>query len=170
MFTMDGVEWSLPGDITRKFDIHDTDISGRMMNGQIFHDVDGTYLEYEITVCPNPRQMGDYYSLLAMLSRPVDGHVFVLPYDNGTIEITAKVEAPRDVWVRLPGGQVYWKGMRFTVTANGPTYAEALDDTISRGMTPLPDVYDAEIGDTYTMTANGWEKTSALPDADSMAF
>ena len=170
MFTVDGFEWTLPGEITRTFDVHDTDISGRLMNGQIFHDVDGTYMQYEITVCPNQHRMGDYYTLVGILSQPVDGHQFILPYDDYSIQLTGKVEKPRDVWVRLPDGGVYWKGLRFTVSANGPSKVESLSQTIQRGLTPLPDVTSPVIGDTYTYTADGWVAASTFPDADSMAF
>lgn len=156
MFTVDGVEWGLPCDITRTAEIHDTDISGRLLNGQIFHDVDGTYMLYEVTVCPNPRQMGQYYQLYELLTQPVEGHSFVLPYNGGTVTVTGKVENPRDVYVRLANGGVYWKGLRFSVTANGPTKEQTLSQAISRGLTPLPDVAEPAIGDTYTYTANGW--------------
>ena len=154
MFTVDDVEWSIPCDITRVAKMTASDISGVMLNKQYFNDVLGTYMQYEVSICPNPHQMGDYHSLFEILSQPVDGHQFVLPYNNSTIEITGRVSDISDIYVRMPGGAVYWKGASFTVVSNAPTKTESLSTTIARGMTPLPDVYDAEIGDTYTMTAS----------------
>ena len=170
MFTVDGVQWSIPCDITRTAKMTASDISGVMLNKQYFNDVLGTYMQYEISICPNPHEMGDYHSLFEILSQPVDGHQFALPYNNETIEITGRVSDISDIYVRMPGGAVYWKGTSFTVTSNAPSKTESLSTTISRGMTPLPDVYDAEIGDNYIMTVNGWEWFADYPDADSMAF
>lgn len=170
MFSIDGVEWGLPCNIERTSVVNDTDISGKLLNGTYFHDVDGTYMRYEITVCPNPHQMGEYYTMYEILTQPVDGHVFVLPYNNDTIEVTGKVEQPRDVYIRMPGGGVYWKGLRFTVTANAPSKYMSLSEVISRGLTPLPDAQSPNVGDTYTFTVNGWESTGEMPDADNIAY
>ena len=170
MFTIDGVQWSIPCDITRSIRIQDSSISGWMLNGQYFHDVEGTYYDYEVKLTPNPHQMGEYYSLLEILSQPVEGHAFVFPYNGSTVQVTAKVEDLEDVWVRLPNGGVYWKGLQFKATANGPTKTLTLQQAINRGLTPLPDVYDPQIGDTYTFTANGWEKVEDVADADTTSY
>lgn len=156
MFTVDGMQWAIPCDITRKAEVTPSDISGMLLDGSYFNDVLGTYMQYEVSVVPNPHDMGAYYSLFELLSQPVDGHVFVLPYNGGTIEITARVEEISDIYVRLPGGGVYWKGAKFTVTSNAPTRRQTLSQSIRRGLTPLPDVQEPEIGDTYTYTENGW--------------
>lgn len=170
MFTVDGMQWSIPCDITRSIRIQDSEISDQLLNGQYFHDVEGTYYDYTVKLTPNPHQMGEYYSLVQILSQPVDGHVFVFPYNGTTIQVTAKVENPEDMWVRMPNGGVYWKGMQFRATANAPTYEPTLSGAISRGLTPLPDVLEPEIGDTYTYTANGWEKVETMADADTTAY
>lgn len=170
MFTVDGMAWEIPCDITRTAEITPSDISGMLLDGSYFNDVLGTYMQYEVSVVPNPHDMGAYYSLFELLSQPVDGHEFVLPYNGDTIELTARVEEISDIYVRMPGGGVYWKGTEFTITSNAPTKQPTLSEAITRGMTPLPDVYDAEIGDTYTFTANGWEKVETLPDADTTAY
>lgn len=170
MFTVDGLSWSIPCDIERTAEVTSSDISGMLMDGSYFNDVLGTYMKYTVTVCPNPHQMGDYYSLFRLLSEPVDGHTFVLPYDDDTIQITGRVEDISDIYVRMPNNGVYWKGASFTVISNAPTRTVTLQQAIQRGLTPIPDVVSPEIGDTYTYTANGWEETSALPDADTTAY
>lgn len=170
MFTVDGMQWSIPCDITRSIRIQDSEISGQLLNGQYFHDVEGTYYDYTVKLTPNPHQMGEYYSLVQILSQPVDGHVFVFPYNGSTVQVTAKVENPEDMWVRMPGGGVYWKGMQFQATANAPTYEPTLSGAISRGLTPLPDVLEPEIGDTYTYTADGWVLVGDVGDADTTGY
>lgn len=156
MFTVDGLQWNIPCDITRSARIQDSEISGQLMNGHYFHDVEGTFYDYTVKLTPNPHQMGQYYSLYEILTQPVEGHTFVFPYNGETVEVTAKVENPEDIWVRMPGGGVYWKGMQFKATANGPTKQQTLRQAIRRGLTPLPDVAVPSIGDTYTFTENGW--------------
>lgn len=156
MFSVDGFGWTIPFDATRSIRIQDTDISGQLLNGRMFHDVEGTYFDYEITLTPDPHQMGEYYALLDILIQPVDGHQFVFPYNGETVQVTAKVENPKDVYVDLHNGQVYWRGLTFTAAANHPSIEPGLNHAISRGLTPLPDVAEPQIGDTYTYTANGW--------------
>ena len=157
MFTVDGLEWTLPCDIKESITVHSTDISGELLNGQYFNDVDGTYLSYTLKICPNPHQMGDYYALKSILTQPVDGHAWVFPYMGSTVQITARISSTiDDVWIRNHNGAPCWAGMQFTITANGPTYEQSQAQAIARGLTPLPDVAAPEIGDTYTFTANGW--------------
>ena len=170
MFSIDGVEYKVKCTIDRAIEIKESSISGIMLGGHIFRDILGTYYSYDIQLEMPLKNKGRYHSLIEQLTEPVEGHTFVLPYNSGTIELTGKVEDPEDVWEKLESGYTYWDGLKFTISPNGPSKIESLSTTISRGMTPLPDVYDAEIGDTYTMTADGWEETTALPDADIMAF
>lgn len=170
MFTVDGLQWSIPCDITRSVRIQDSEISGQLMNGHYFHDVEGTFYDYEVKLTPNPYQMADYYSLVEILTQPVEGHAFVFPYNGETVEVTAKVEAPRDIWVRLPNGGVYWQGMSFKATANGPTKQQTLAGAIRRGLTPLPEVSNPQVGDTWTYTADGWQRAEGFADADTTAY
>ncbi|MBO7670973.1 MAG: hypothetical protein J6S60_10335 [Oscillospiraceae bacterium] len=134
----------------------ESNISGMLLNGQIFRDILGTYYSYDIRLEMPLKNKGRYHSLIEQLSEPVDGHAFVLPYNTDTLQLTGKVEKPKDVWVKLPSGYTYWDGLAFTITANGPTKELSLSQAINRGLTPLPDVMEPAIGDTYTYTANGW--------------
>ena len=161
MFSVDDRTWTLPCDIKESINVHSTNISGELLNGQYFNDVDGTFLSYTVQICPNPQRMGEYYELKTILAQPVDGHEFIFPYLGGTVQITGRVSSPiEDIWVRMPGGGVYWKGIKFIITSNGPTYVPDLNKTIQRGLTPLPDVVSPQIGDTYTYTVNGWARVN----------
>lgn len=170
MFTIDGIEYNVECSIERTAEIKRSDISGMMLDGHIFNDVLGTYYSYEVRLTMPLRNKGRYGNLIEQLTEPVEGHAFVLPYNNGTLQLTGLVVDPEDVYVTLPSGYTYWEGLRFTINANGPTKALTLGEAISRGLTPLPDVYDAQIGDTYTFTANGWEEVSGYPDADTTSY
>ena len=170
MFTIDGVNYNVRCSIEREAEIKLSDISGLMLDGHIFNDVLGTYFRYDVRLEMPLKNKGRYANLIEQLTEPVEGHAFVLPYNTGTVEITGLVQSPKDVWVKLPSGYTYWDGLRFTIEANGPTKTLTLQQAINRGLTPLPDVYDAQIGDTYTFTADGWEEVSGYPDADTTSY
>ena len=170
MFTIDGVQYNVECSIERTAEIKTSDISGMMLDGHIFNDVLGTYFSYDVKLTMPLRNKGRYATLIEQLTEPVEGHAFVLPYNNDTLQLTGLVVDPEDVYVTLPSGFTYWEGLRFTVNANGPTKEQTLSEAIQRGLTPLPDVYDAQIGDTYTYTADGWEAVSSYPDADTTAY
>ncbi len=172
MFTIDGLTWDIPCDIDRVMEVRPSDISGLLMDKTWFNDVLGTYLRYSVTLAANPDDMTAYYQIMETLNAPVDGHAFVLPYNESTIQITARVENVRDVYVMLPGGATYWKGTKFDVIANGPTKEQALGEVIARGMSPLPDVSGPREGDIYIYTNGAWTPYTApsYADADDMQF
>lgn len=170
MFAIDGVEYNVKCSIEREIEIKESSISGMLLNGQVFRDILGTYYSYEVRLEMPLKNKGRYHTLIEQLSEPVDGHVFTLPYNTDEIQLTGKVDKPRDVWVKLPSGYTYWDGLEFTILPNGPTKSLSLQQVISRGLTPLPDAQSPNVGDTYTFTVNGWESTGEMPDADSIAY
>lgn len=170
MFTVDGISWDIPCDITRLADIMASEISGMLLNGVYFYDDLGTYLSYDVKLTPNPHRMGDYYALFEALTAPNSVHTFLLPYNGDTVEISAHVGETNDVYVRLPGGRVYWRGLEFTLTSIASTKSITLGESIARGLPALPSVALPNIGDTYTWTVDGWELTESYEDADLIAF
>jgi hypothetical protein len=170
MFTIDGVEYGVKCTINRAAEVRESDISGLTLDGSWFRDILGTYYTYDIQLEMPLKNKGRYAALIEQLTEPVDGHAFVLPYNTETLELTGKASDIEDVWKRLPSGYTYWDGLKFTIEPNAPTKQQTLSEAITRGLTPLPDVYDAEIGDTYTFTAEGWVEASAFPDADTTAY
>ena len=161
VFTIDNVEYNVMCSIEREAEIKASDISGMLMDGTIFWDILGTYMTYDVKLTMPLRNKARYAMLIDQLTEPVDGHTFVLPYDDGEIELTGKVDAPADVWEELPSGYTFWKGLKFTITANHPSREMSLEDVINRGLPTIPDVSEPEIGDTYTYTADGWEKVTS---------
>ena len=167
MFIIDGLTWDIKCDIKRVAEIKASEISGLMLDKSYFNDVLGTYMSYEITL-PAPMYLQDRYATIyELLSNPADGHVFVIPYNEGYITITARVEKIEDVYAEIPGGRwTYWKETKFTVVANYPSKALTLGETVVAGRAPLPPVSDPQIGDAYTYTAAGWVPSPVYDDAD----
>lgn len=170
MFSVDGIEYRVKCKVTRSTEIKESSISGLMLNGSYFRDILGTYYSYEIRLEMPLKNKGRYANLIEQLTEPVDGHQFVLPYNNETLLLTGKVVDPEDIYKELESGYTYWHGLQFSIAPNGPSKSLTLAQSIHRGMTPLPDVYDAQIGDTYTFTANGWEQVSGYADADTTGY
>ena len=167
MFTIDAFEWPIPCDIKRSAEVKSSEISGYMLDGSYFNDVDGTYMTYTVTVVVPASMLDTYAQLYEILTAPVDGHECVFPYNGDIVQITARVGQFGDVWRRLPGGAQTWTGLQFTLTANHPTKQMDLGEVLTRGRTPLPDASSIPIGTTYTMTASGWQ---LVPDGSDMYF
>lgn len=158
MFSIDGIEWPIPCKITRKSEVRASDISGYMMDGSYFNDVEGTYLSYDVALAVPMNQRDDYTDIYETITKPVDGHTFVLPYNGGTVTITGRVENVQDVYRRLVGGATYWTDIQFTVTANNPTKEMSLSDVLARGMTPMPDIAGALEGVAYIFVDGAWRR------------
>lgn len=116
-----------------------------------------------------PYHQDTYAEFLDVLSDPVDGHSFILPYDQGEITITGRVQPISDEYEKLPGGKRFWKGTTFSIIANHPSKEMSLDKVLARGRTPLPEISEVQRGDMYTYTSTGWVKT-VFTDADAVYY
>lgn len=172
IWSIDGVEWTVPCKITRTAEVKASQISGILLNKAYFNDVLGTYMQYEIAIAVPLDQRPTYTAIYEKLTEPVDGHAFVLPYNTTTLQLTARVTNIKDIYVWLAGGGTYWKGIQFTIIGNNPTKTITLSQAINRGMTPLPAPMSPEDGDTYTYnaTTGEWEETTPLDNADEIAY
>lgn len=169
MFTVDGMQWTLPCDIERTAEMTASEISGLLLNKQYFNDVIGTFMRYSVSIVVPFGQMGDYARLYQILTDPVDAHAFVLPYNQGNISITGRVQNISDIYRRLPDGSSHWRGIKFDVISNSPTRTHTLGEAISRGIAPLPQVNGAREGDTYTYNGTDWV-TADFENADEKAY
>lgn len=155
-FSVDGMLWTLPCDIKRSARTEESDLSGQMVGGNFYRDVIGTYFDYDVTLVPNPQDMETYYEMYDKLTEPVDGHIFIFPFNANIIQLNCKVESLNDVYVRMPNGGIYWKGINFKAVANVPTYVDQGGTVTVRGLAPVPDIENPSIGDTYRYTKDGW--------------
>jgi hypothetical protein len=169
MFTIDGLTWPYPCSVEREAEIKPSEISGIMLDKSYFNDVLGTYMQYTISLVVPIGDRDQYDTIYEALTDPVDGHVMVVPYGQGTITMTARVENVSDSLVRLAGGGNYWKNLSFTAIANHPGKQMSLGEMLARGRSPLPDIAKVALGDMYTYTATGWVKT-VYTDADAVYY
>lgn len=156
MFSVDGTAWEIPCTVKRQSKLESSDISGRMLDKTYFNDVLGTYMVYTVTIAIPLNQLDKYNELYEILSDPVDGHQFVLPYGGGTIELTGRIQSVSDEYVYISKDRQHWRKSGFTITANHPSKEVELGEVISRGRTPLPEAASVVNGSTYTMTSSGW--------------
>lgn len=170
LLVIDGISYDVKCEVRRVAVIRDTDISGKMMDGSYFHDVDGTYYDYEIYFLYPLYDQNKYAAIYETLTQPVDGHTFILPYNNSTVALTAKVETTEDEPVELDSGYRFWRSLRFALTSNGPTKSMSSSEVITRGRAPLPDIAQPAEGATYTYTNGEWVPAQTYADADLIAY
>ena len=170
IISIDGIEYDVKCSVRRQADIRDTDISGEMLDGSYFHDISGTYFDYNISFLYPLYDQDKYAAIYEALTEPVDGHAFVLPYNNSTVEITAKVEMLDDEQIEMESGYKYWRGLRFGLTANAPTKVMSLSEVLTRGRAPLPDMANPAEGTSYTWDGTAWVEAVVYEDADDIAY
>lgn len=170
MFTIDGLTWDIPCKIERTAEITPSEISGLMLDKSYFNDVLGTYMQYTISIAVPLNMREEYAQIYEAITNPVDGHTMVLPYNNDTIEITARIANISDVYVRLADGNNYWKGIRFTAIANYPIKSMTLGEMVVTGRASFPEVTDPSEGDTYMYTHGGWVPGVTYDDSDNFYF
>lgn len=157
-FSIDGLVWDVPCKIERVAEVTPSEISGMLLDKSYFNDVLGTWLRYTVTVAVPKGREHDYTTLYEKLTEPVDGHSVVLPYNQGDVTVTGRVNTVSDEYVRAKDGG-FWRGTTFEVIANHPTKANTLGQSLTRGLEPLPDFGSANVGEMYTLTNSGWELT-----------
>lgn len=170
ILTIDGVQYDVKCSVRRNADIRDSDLSDEMLDGSYFHDVMGTYYDYDISFSYPLYDREKYAAIYEALTAPVDGHAFILPYNNSTIAITAKVETVSDEILELENGRKYWRATRFLLSSNAPSKTMSLSQVITRGVAPLPSAANPAVGTTYTWDGSEWVETPTYQDADNMSF
>lgn len=170
MFSIDGNQWAYPCAISREAEIRPSEISGMLLDKSYLNDVIGTFMSYTIQIAVPLNHRNDYTTIYELITDPVEAHTFTLPYNTGSITITGRVENISDVYVRLPGGGQYWKGISFTVIANHPSKTKTLAQTISRGRLTTPEIAEHSEGDTWIWSNGQWELSVTFRDADTTKY
>ena len=166
-FTIDGLRWDVPCKVERVSEVTASEISGMLLDKSYFNDVLGTWLRYTVSLAVPIGMETRYASLYEQLTQPVDGHLFVLPYNGGTVSVTGRVEVVSDEYVRVPKG--HWRSTVFTVIGNHPMKTQTLGEAVTRGLEPLPAFGGVQVGQMYTYTNGGWVLTE-YDDADLKAY
>lgn len=169
IWSIDGVEWDYPCDIERVAEVTASEISGMLLDKSYFNDVLGTYLKYTVKLAVPVTAMSDYVDIYEALTNPVDGHTFVLPYNQTNVTITGRVTEMTDVYVLMANGTPHWKGITFTVIANHPTKTMSLSEVLTVGMSPIPSKVSFPDGTVAIMKNGKWVYTE-LEDADNTYY
>lgn len=169
MLTIDGMTFDAECEVVRTSEMTPSGNSGLMLDRSYFNDVIGTFLAYDVTLRYPLHDQDIYARLYEVLTAPVDGHRFVVPYNQATIEVTGRVTGVSDERGKLDSGRPYWRALKFTIAANHPSKQMTLGELLARGRSPLPEVAAVQEGDIYTYTSTGWVKTN-YADADSRYY
>lgn len=137
MIVIDGLTWDVPCEIHRTAELQSSEISGLMLDLSYFNDVLGTFMAYDVGIAVPWNMLDDYSAIYELLTDPLDGHTFILPYNQDYITITGRVANVKDTLYKTADGN-YWEGCTFTVIANHPSKYMSLDEVITRGRTPVP--------------------------------
>lgn len=155
---IDGLVCDYVKSLKRTSRINRTDISGKLLNGEDWNDVDGQYLDFEVELAPFWWLPGSRYAqIYEAITAPVGGHLITVPYNEGTVTINARIEQMDDTCTKRPDGRYYWLNPTFTIIANAPTRQLDLDAVLIRGRTPLPELSEGTPGDSWVYEEeSGW--------------
>lgn len=119
MITIDGIDYDFPCDLQRTVEVQASELSGMLLNKDYFNDPLATYLRYSVTMAIPLTKMSEYEDLFDVLSDPVAGHTFTLPYGTGTKTFEGRVEVVSDNYVKGSNGNL-WRGTNFEIIGNEP--------------------------------------------------
>lgn len=118
MFTVDGTLWNLPCDIERVSEMRETDISGWMMDGSYFTDMQGQYMTYSVSLVVPKSVVSQYATLYETLTDPnAPIHNFWFPYNQTQGNVLGKIDRITDNYVRDGDSGILWRHTKFTVIA-----------------------------------------------------
>lgn len=127
--TVDGITYNLACAISRQAEVKASDVSGLLMDLNYHNDVIATYMQYTVTLAVPIGEEDSYASLYEVLTDPVASHVFILPYNQETLQVTARVNVVSDEYVREEtrgeSSVSLWRKIKFVITANEPTKVPA---------------------------------------------
>ena len=160
-FKIDGTRFDLPCSVQREANMQSSELSGMLMDKTYFNDVLGTFMKYSVQIAVPIGKEDVYDQLYEMITEPVEGHIFELPYNQKTLTITARVESIQDARYKNT-----WRGIKFAIIANNPTKEMSLNEVITRGISELPNVSPLDKGKVAIVDEYGeWEFVD-IGDAD----
>lgn len=124
VFTIDGVSLRLwVTSLKRKFEVLDTQNSGRVQSFRMYRDIGGTFYNYTLEIDPDKSNRADYDTFYEIVSSPVESHIMVFPYAQKTLEFEAYVTNGEDnLKIREEGGKQVnkWGGLSLNFIAMEP--------------------------------------------------
>lgn len=120
VFTLDGRNYCVGvKSIHRSAAIKEGKNSGTAMSGAMVRDLIGTFYSYSIELDMRLLSPSDYDEFYETITAPVESHVLVVPYGQGTMRYEAYVTGAEDV-CRLPANVRIWGGLKVTFYAREP--------------------------------------------------
>lgn len=118
---VDGIEYDMVVSVSRTAKVTPTEVSGMMLDRKYFNDVLGTYFEYQVKIAVPTGNELEYAALYEVLTNPVSEHTFILPYNQSSLTLKARVEVVNDQLYRKEGTTTVWRGITFNIIATEPT-------------------------------------------------
>lgn len=124
VFTIDGVDLRLwVTSLKRKFEVLDTQNSGRVQSFRMYRDIGGTFYNYTMEIMPDKSNRADYDTFYQIVSSPVESHMMTFPYGQETLTFEAYVTNGEDnLKIRKEGGKQVnkWDGLSLNFIAMEP--------------------------------------------------
>lgn len=124
VFTIDGVSLRLwVTSLKRKFEVLDTQNSGRLQSFRMYRDIGGTFYNYTLEIDPDKSNRADYDTFYEIVSSPAESHIMIFPYAQKTLEFEAYVTNGEDnLKIRQEGGKQVnkWDGLSLNFIAMEP--------------------------------------------------
>ena len=120
---VDGVEYDgiRVLSVKRSFSVTDGDNAGRLaVSGKMVRDIIGTFYNYQFTIDPRKSDPSVYDAFYEVISAPVDSHIIVVPYGQGTLTFEAYITTGDDELVLIGDNVKRWKNLSFSVIAMEP--------------------------------------------------
>lgn len=121
MFQIDGVSYNVRVmNLTRKFALVETGVSGRTQDGQMYRDLFGTYYHYTMTVARKGDDMGALDAFWQAVSDPAVSHLCVFPYGQKTLTQRMYVKAGQQALQHAENGKNLWGQIEIEFMAMAP--------------------------------------------------
>lgn len=106
--------------LTRSFEVKDAVSPSVTQNGNIYRNPIGTYYNYSLTVREKDGDREAFDAFWEAMSSPVESHVCVFPYNQGTITQRMYVTAGSQEIRRLHANGAEWKDITIQYIAQAP--------------------------------------------------
>lgn len=123
LFKVDGVSYNVlvpPKGLKRRANILDGEAADRAKSGAMIRDIIGTFYNYTLNLDTKGLDVASYDQLFEVLSAPVDYHMIVMPYGQGTLTFKAYISNVEDCLLDKSTDKSIWGDLTVIFTAMAP--------------------------------------------------
>lgn len=106
--------------IKRSFQVLDSELTGRLDDGDIERDIIGTYYNYAFEVDADDADPDEYDDFYHQISAPVPFHELIVPFAQTTMAFKAYSSNGTDELKAMFQGFNRWGGLTFNAIAKAP--------------------------------------------------